>query len=59
MKSAKCEFIFLLDRSGSMSGTRIENAKMALILFLKSLPPGSYFNVVSFGENFDKLFDES
>ena len=32
-------------------------AKEALILFLKSLPPDSYFNVVSFGNNFKFLYD--
>jgi len=55
MSKSKGEFIFLLDRSGSMSGIRIEKAKEALIFFLKSLPSDSYFNVVSFGTNFSFL----
>ncbi|KAL4470973.1 hypothetical protein ABPG72_013560 [Tetrahymena utriculariae] len=57
--SSKCEFVFLLDRSGSMSGQSIQNAIEALILFIKSLPTDSYFNIYSFGSQFSKLFEES
>ncbi len=57
--TAANEFIFILDRSGSMNGVRIKQAKVALIIFLKSLPPGSYFNVVSFGSSFEQLFNNS
>ena len=48
------EFIFLIDRSGSMywGEKPIKTAKEALKLFLHSLPDGSYFNVVSFGSHF-------
>ena len=38
IENAKGEFVFLIDRSGSMGGSRIEKAKEALILFIKSLP---------------------
>jgi Mg-chelatase subunit ChlD len=34
-------FVFLVDRSGSMSGSRIEVTKEALKLFIQSLPVGS------------------
>jgi hypothetical protein len=54
--NAKGDYAFLLDRSVSMGGKRIEKAKEALILFLKSLPEDSYFNVVSFGSNSDQMF---
>ena len=52
------EFIFLIDRSGSMywGDKAIKTAKEALKLFLHSLPDGSFFNVVSFGTNFEYLF---
>ena len=36
-------FIFLVDQSGSMRGKSIELVKEALLLFIKSLPPKSYF----------------
>jgi von Willebrand factor A domain-containing protein 5 len=49
-------FLFVLDRSGSMSGGRIETAKMALLYFLKSLPEGSLFNIINFGSNYEYLF---
>lgn len=42
-----------------MSGKRIEKAKEALILFIKSLPQDTYFNVVSFGSGSSKLFPNS
>ncbi len=38
MATAKAEFIFLLDRSESMEGSRISAAKNALKIFIKSLP---------------------
>lgn len=57
--NAKGDFIFVIDRSGSMHGARIETAKEALIYFIKSLPPDSYFNVVSFGSEFELMFEES
>lgn len=59
LNSSRSEFLFLLDRSGSMSGRAINKAKEALILFLKSLPNDSYFNVISFGSDFVKLFPTS
>ena len=58
-EEAACEFIFLVDRSGSMSGRFIRSARETLTLFLKSLPEGSYFNIIGFGSQYQKLFDES
>eukprot|EP01119_Soliformovum_irregulare_P016300 TRINITY_DN4699_c0_g1_i2.p1 TRINITY_DN4699_c0_g1~~TRINITY_DN4699_c0_g1_i2.p1 ORF type:complete len:850 (+),score=284.73 TRINITY_DN4699_c0_g1_i2:75-2624(+) len=58
------EFIFVVDRSGSMKRTmgksfRIEQAKQTLQLFLRSLPMGQLFNIVSFGDRFSKLYPTS
>ncbi len=55
-KEAACEFIFLIDRSGSMSGSYIKSARETLILFMKSLPENSHFNIIGFGSRFEKLF---
>ena len=53
----KGNYIFLIDRSGSMCGNRINMAKQSLIYFLKSLQEnGSKFNIISFGSEFYSLF---
>ncbi|XP_009296022.1 von Willebrand factor A domain-containing protein 5A isoform X2 [Danio rerio] len=61
------EFVFVMDRSGSMSGmmrgkeaqNRIESAKDTLLLLLKSLPMGCYFNIYGFGSRFKSFFPKS
>ena len=50
-------FIFLIDQSGSMSGNKIKIASQALILFLQSLPVGSYYQIIGFGSTYN-LYDE-
>jgi len=51
-------FMFIVDRSGSMWGNRIQMAKESLIYFLKSLPDTkSKFNIVSFGSTYETIFD--
>ena len=42
-------YIFLVDRSGSMRGARIESAKAALRIFIRSLPADCRFSICSFG----------
>ena len=56
---AACEFIFVVDRSGSMRGSYIKSASETLILFLKSIPEGCYFNIVSFGSRYESFFPSS
>ncbi|KAI4897473.1 hypothetical protein NFI96_013350 [Prochilodus magdalenae] len=61
------EFVFVMDRSASMGcnmhrGTtqkRIESARETLLLLLKSLPLGCYFNIYSFGSHYDSFFPRS
>ena len=47
-------FIFLIDQSGSMSGTPIKIASSALKLFIQSLPSKSYYQIIGFGSTFVK-----
>mmetsp|Transcript_15510 Transcript_15510/g.17982 ORF Transcript_15510/g.17982 Transcript_15510/m.17982 type:complete len:858 (-) Transcript_15510:20-2593(-) len=56
---ASGEFIFILDRSGSMGGTRITTAIEALSLFIQSLPSDCKFNIVSFGGKFEFMYKTS
>ncbi|XP_040275548.1 von Willebrand factor A domain-containing protein 5A-like [Bufo bufo] len=62
------EFIFVVDQSGSMecamnsernAPQRIDSAKETLVLLLKSLPLGCYFNIFGFGSHFESFFTES
>ncbi|KAK5929143.1 hypothetical protein CgunFtcFv8_010402 [Champsocephalus gunnari] len=57
---ASCgEFVFLLDRSGSMQRDRIKSARDTLLLLLKSLPMGCFFNIYSFGSSHEHIFPKS
>ena len=42
------DFIFVLDRSGSMEGEKIEQAKAALRFCMRNLNDGDRFNLISF-----------
>ena len=50
------EAIFVIDTSGSMSGSSIEQAREALLLALDRLTPGDRFNVIQFNSHTDVLF---
>ncbi len=51
-------FIFLVDRSGSMMGSRITAANEALKIFMRSLPTDCRFSIVGFGSSTDFLKDQ-
>ncbi|KAI0685189.1 hypothetical protein BC835DRAFT_1421505 [Cytidiella melzeri] len=54
------EYIFLVDQSGSMNGSRIETAKNTLIMLLRSLPSrGTSFNIFTFSSGCQSLYGES
>uniref|UniRef100_A0A8C2JJV9 VIT domain-containing protein n=1 Tax=Cyprinus carpio TaxID=7962 RepID=A0A8C2JJV9_CYPCA len=62
--ASRGEFVFVIDRSGSMDSMmhhgkgaqkRIESAKDTLLLLLKSLPVGCYFNIYGFGSDLAPL----
>ena len=50
-------FIFLIDQSGSMSHQK-QMVKESLILFLQSLPKGSYYHIIEFGTIFRYIYSE-
>ncbi|KAK0481590.1 von Willebrand factor type A domain-containing protein [Armillaria novae-zelandiae] len=54
------EYLFLVDRSGSMSGGQIQTAKDTLALLLRILPQqNTTINILSFGTSVDGLWDKS
>ncbi|MDF1539073.1 MAG: VIT domain-containing protein [Candidatus Thorarchaeota archaeon] len=52
------EYVFVLDRSGSMSGTKLEQAKIAFNSMIADLNTNDIFNVISFSTNVDVLWSE-
>jgi Ca-activated chloride channel family protein len=53
------EVVFVIDTSGSMQGTSIDQAKAALRQGLGFLGPDDRFNLIQFNSDTDLLFDES
>lgn len=50
------EVTFILDRSGSMAGSSMKQAREALIAALATLSPQDSFNIIAFNHESDKLF---
>ena len=53
----KREIVFVIDTSGSMAGTSIEQAKSALQLALSRLKQGDAFNIIQFNSYTSSLFN--
>ena len=51
------DFVFVLDRSGSMSGRKVEQAKAALRYCVQNLNDGDRFNLIVFNEDITSLAD--
>ncbi|MCS6831181.1 MAG: VIT domain-containing protein, partial [bacterium] len=49
--------VFVFDRTGSMAGDKIKQAKEALAYCVRSLQPEDRFNIILFNEQPQKLFD--
>jgi len=58
LNDINAEFIFVVDRSGSMEGNKMEQTRNALELFLRALPAWCYFNTIGFGSSYTKLFQD-
>ena len=57
--SIQREFVFLVDKSASMSKSEIDKLRQTLSIFLKNLPLHSIFNFVKVGYNQEYLFPKS
>jgi uncharacterized protein YegL len=54
-----CEILFLVDVSGSMAGSAMDNTKSCLQIFLRSLPEKAIFNIILFESSHRSLFTTS
>ena len=58
-KQLSTEIIFVIDRSGSMGGEPILQARETLLTCLKMLPETVLFNIIGFGSDYHALFQKS
>ncbi|HEX4600806.1 MAG TPA: VIT domain-containing protein [Gemmatimonadales bacterium] len=57
-QSLERDLVAVLDVSGSMSGTKLEQAKAALVQLLGTLRPGDRFRLVTFGSGVRRYAEE-
>jgi hypothetical protein len=55
-KRKNTSIIFLIDRSGSMEGRPIAHVRSPLSVFMHSLPPDCYFDLIGFGWSHSSCF---
>ena len=53
------EMVFVIDNSGSMGGSSMEEAKASLEHALRTLRPQDHFNVIRFDDSMTQLFEHS
>lgn len=53
------DIVFVVDRSGSMEGSSLAEARRALEICLKALAQGRRFNILGFGSRFVSLFPDA
>ncbi|XP_071492982.1 protein mono-ADP-ribosyltransferase PARP4-like [Diadema antillarum] len=53
------EVVIMLDRSTSMKGEPMKDAKKLVHMILENLPPGSRYNLIVFGNDFEELYPAS
>lgn len=54
-KSLKREITFVLDRSGSMRGSKLTQAKDAVLRFIQEMEAGERFNVIDYSHSIDSF----
>ncbi|XP_064372768.1 von Willebrand factor A domain-containing protein 5B2 isoform X2 [Dromaius novaehollandiae] len=59
LQSVTRELLFLVDRGSAMSGPDLDRVKDALLVAVKSLPPGTLLNIAGFGADVKPLFPAS
>ncbi len=52
------DIVFVFDRTGSMSGSKMEQARNALVYCLRSLNKNDRFNVITFNESPSPIFNQ-